>query len=298
MALLRLEGTPIENQGLIYISRALPSSLKDLRLGPVVLNSSGVESLSQNLPKSLRALILSQFVAPQGDLVSLFKVFPKSLTLFNVYSSPISLDSFTMLNSHWSNNLRQLFFQGVKLGDQKIMALSHHLPPSIERLALLGADMGDLGLAEISKHSLENFHVLEWYGNNFSSQAFNKFMSRQRSLWSIDIRSNDQIQDGFLTSVPQENLEMVRVLILDGLRLSEKGLEPILKKLNSNFHHLSIQSTRLTPQGVDAVIHALPRTLRFIRMRGVAIGENAKEKFHQRAKEQEVRTGLKLVLDE
>ena len=74
-----LDGTPIENQGLIHISRALPSSLKDLRLGPVVLNSSGVESLSQNLPKSLRMLRLSQFVAPQGrsgeSFQSLSKIF-------------------------------------------------------------------------------------------------------------------------------------------------------------------------------------------------------------------------------
>ena len=168
-----------------------------------------------------------------------------------------------MLDSHWPNNLRQLMFQGVKLGDQKIIAFSHNLPPSIERFALMGADMGDLGLAEISKNSLENFHTLEWYGNSFSSQAFNTFMSRKRSIWSIDIRANDQIQDGFLVSVPQENLEMVRVLYLDGLSLSEKGLEPILKKLNSNFGEISIQSTRLTPQGVDAVIHALPSTLRF-----------------------------------
>ena len=104
-------------------------------------------------------------------------------------SSPISLDSLSMLNSHWPNNLRQMYFQGVKLGDQKIIALSHNLPPSIERFALMGADMGDLGLAEISKNSLENFHILEWFGNNFSSQAFNAFMSRKRSIWHIDIRA-------------------------------------------------------------------------------------------------------------
>ena len=180
---LLLDGTPIENQGLIYISRTLPSSLKDLRIGPVVLNSAGVESLSQNLPKSLRLLSLSQFVAPQGDLVSLFKVLPKSLAVFNLLSSPISLDSLSMLNSHWPNNLRQLFFQGVLLGDQKIIAFSHNLPPSLERFALMGVDMGDLGLAEISKHSLENFNILEWYGNSFSTQAFNSFMSRKRSIW-------------------------------------------------------------------------------------------------------------------
>ena len=166
-----------------------------------------------------------------------------------------------MLNSHWPNNLRQLYFQGVKLGDQKIIAFSHNLPPSIERFALMGADMGDLGLAEISKHSLENFHILEWNGNSFSNQAFNSFMSRKRSIWYIDIRANDQIQDGILVSVPQENLEMIRTLYLDGLSLSENGLVPILKKLNSNFNSMSIQSTRLTPQGVDAVIPALPSTL-------------------------------------
>ena len=99
----------------------------------------------------------------------------------------------------------------------------------------MGTDMGDLGLAEISKHSLENFHTLEWYGNHFSNQAFNAFLSRKRSLWLIDIRTNDQIHDGILVSVPQENLEILRVLTLDGLSLSEKGLEPIFKKLNSNF---------------------------------------------------------------
>ena len=89
-----LDGTPIENQGLIHISRALPSSLKGLHLGSVVLNSTGVESLSQNLPlKSLRGLTLTQFVAPQGDLVSLFKVLPKSLTVLALLSSPISLDA-------------------------------------------------------------------------------------------------------------------------------------------------------------------------------------------------------------
>ena len=297
LALLRLDGTPIENQGLIYISRALPSSLKDLRFGPVVLNSSGVESLSQNLPKSLRVLMLSQFVAPQGDLASLCKVFPKSLTLLNFNSSPTSLDSLSMLNSHWPNNLRQLMFQGVKLGDQKAVVLSHNLPPSIERLALLGADMGDLGLAEISKHSMENFHLLEWSGNSFSSQAFNAFMSRKRSIWYLDIRANAQIQDG-LFAIPKENLEMIRALYLAGLSLSEKGLEHILKKLNSNFYDLNINSTRLTPQGVDAVIHALPRTIQSLRIRGIAIGEHAKEKFRQHAKEQEARTGLKLELDE
>ena len=162
----------------------------------------------------------------------------------------------------------------------------------------MGADMGDLGLAEISKNSLENFHILEWNGNNFSSQAFNAFMSRKRSIWYIDISANEQIQDGFLASVPQENLEMIRVLYLDGLSLSEKGLEPILKKLNSNFNELSIDSTRLTPQGVDAVIHALPSALGSLSIRGIAIGEHAKEKFRQHAKEQEARTGLKLELDE
>ena len=298
LAFLKLDGTPIGNMGLIYISRALPSSLKDLRLGPVVLNSSGVESLSQNLPKSLRMLELSQFVAPQGDLVSLFKVFPKSLTIFNIFSSPLSLDSLSMLNSHWPHNLRQLFFQGVNLGDEKIIAFSHNLPPSTERIALLGADMGDLGLAEISKHSLENFHTLEWNGNHFSSQAFNAFMSRKRSIGLIDISANDQIQDGILVSVPRENLEIVTSLYLDGLRLSEKGLKPILKKLNSNIFALSIRSTRLTPQGVDEVIYALPNALGSLDITGLAIGEHAKEKFRQHAREQEARTGLKLKLDE
>ena len=203
-----------------------------------------------------------------------------------------------MLNSHWPNNLRQLFFQGVKLGDQKIMALSHNLPPSIERFALFGADMGDLGLAEISKNALENFHILEWNGNKFSSQAFNAFMSRMRSIWYIEIGANDQIRDGLLASVPQENLEMIRALYLDGLSLSENGLEPILKKLNSNFNIISIQSSRLTPQGVDAVIHALPSTLESLYIQGIAIGEHAKEKFRQHAKEQEARTGLELNIDE
>ena len=283
---------------MIYISRALPASLLDLRLGPVILNLSGVESLSQNLPKSLRVLVLSQFVAPQGDLVSLFKVLPKSLTMLNFNSLPASLDSLSMLNSHWPNNLRQLFFQGVKLGDQKIMTLSRNLPPSIERFALMGADMGDLGLAEISKHSLENVHFLEWNGNRFSTQAFNAFMSQKRSLWNIAIGINDQIQDGLLVSVPQENLEMLRALHLDGLRLSKNGLEPILSKLNSNFIQLSIKSTRLTPQGVDAVISALPSNLRSLDIEGIAIGENAKEKFRRHAKEQEDRTGIALELNE
>ena len=61
-----LDGTPIENQGLIHISRALPSSLKDLRIGPVVLNSAGVESLSQNLPKSLRVLVFNSVCRASG----------------------------------------------------------------------------------------------------------------------------------------------------------------------------------------------------------------------------------------
>ena len=80
--------------------------------------------------------------------------------------------------------------------------------------------------------------------------------------------------------------------------LSENGLVPILKKLNSNFYSLSIQSIRLTPQGVDAVISALPSGLEGLSTRGIAIGERAKEKFRQHAKEQEARTGLKLELDE
>ena len=162
----------------------------------------------------------------------------------------------------------------------------------------MGADMGDLGLAEISRHSLENFHMLEWYGSHFSNRAFNAFLSRKRSLWSIDIRANDQIQDGILGSVPQENLEMLEYLTLDGLSLSERGLVPIFKKLNSNFSAISIQSTRLTPQGVDAVIDALPSTLEFLYIRGIAMGEHAKEKFRQHAKEQEARTGLILNLQE
>ena len=257
---LTLDGTPIENQGLIHISRALPSSLKDLRLGPVVLNSSGVESLSQNLPKVLRRLGLSQFVAPHGDLVSLFRVLPKSLTVLDILSSPISLDSLSMLNSHWPNNLRQIYFQGVKLGDQKIIALSHNLPPSLERFALMGADMGDLGLAEISKNSLENFHIVEWNGNNFSSQAFNAFMSRKRSIWNIEIRANEQIQDGILASVPQENLEMIRALYLMDQVYLKMDWNPFLRNSILIFM-ISIDSTRLTPQGVDAVIHALPSTL-------------------------------------
>ena len=298
LTILALNGTPIENQGLIHISRALPSSLKDLRLGPVVLNSSGLEVFSQNFPKSLRRLEFWQFVVPNGDLVSVFKVFPKSLTVFNLVASPISLASLSTLNSHWPNNLRQLFFQGVQLGDQKIIAFSHNLPPSIERIGLMGADMGNLGLAELSKHALENFHILEWTGNSFSSQAFNTFMSQKRSIWYIDIRTHDQIKDGFLASVPQENLDVLRSLYLVGLSLSEKGLEPLLKKLNSNFNELSIGSSRLTPQGVDAVIRALPSALGYLSIRGLVIGENAKEKFHQHAKEQEARTGLKLELDE
>ena len=203
-----------------------------------------------------------------------------------------------MLNSHWPNNLRQLYFLGVKLGDQKIMAFSRNLPPSIERFALMGADMGDLGLAEISKNALENFHYLEWYGNNFSNQAFNTFMSRKRSIWFIDISANDQIRDGFLAPIPQENLEMVRILYLVGLNLSEKGLEPLFKKLNSNFNSLGFESSRLTPQGVDAVIHALPSTMETLYIRGNAIGEHGKEKFHQHAKEQEAHTGVPLVLEE
>ena len=52
------------------------------------------------------------------------------------------------------------------------------------------------------------------------------------------------------------------VSLLPKLSLSEKGLEPIFKKLNSNFSEISMQSTRITPQGVDAVISALPSTLR------------------------------------
>ena len=295
---LMLEGTPIENQGLIHITRALPSSMKDLTLGPALLESSGVDSLSRNLPKSLRMLELIQLAAPKEDLVSLFRVFPKSLTLFSNLNSPISLESLSMLNSHWPHNLRQLYFQGVKLGDQKIIAFSHKLPPSIERLALMGADMGDLGLAEISKNALENFHILEWIGNHFSSQAFNTFMSRKRSLWRIEMIANEQIQDGFLASLRQENLEMIRVLHLDGLGLTEKGLVPIFKKLNSNFSQISIESARITPQGVDGVIHALPSALEYLSIRGIAIGEHAKEKFRQHAKEQEALTGLKLELDE
>ena len=88
------------------------------------------------------------------------------------------------------------------------------------------------------------------------------------------------------------------VSLLPKLRLSETGIVPILKKLNSNFHELSIQSTRLTPQGVDAVISALPSTLESLHIKGIAIGERAKEKFRQHAKEQEAHTGLKLELDE
>ena len=298
LTILMLDGTPIENQGLIHISRALPSTLIDLRLGPVVLNSSGVESLSQNLPKSLSNLSLTHFIAPQGDVVSLFRVLPKSLTQFIIKSSPISLDSLSMLNSHWPNNLRQLTLQGNKLRDQKIMALSHHLPPSIERLALTGSEMGDLGLAEISKNSLENLHLLEWENNKFSSQAFNAFMSRKRSLWYIEVGANEQIQDGFLTSVPQDNLEMIRDLHFNGSSLSENGLEPLLKKLNSNFNSISMGSSRLTPHGVDAVIHALPSALDSLSIRGIAIGEHAKEKFRQHAQEQEARTGLTLNLNE
>ena len=106
-----IEGTPIENQGLIHISRALPSSLRDLRIGPVALNLSGLDSLSQNIPKNLRILSLSQFVAPQGDLVSLFRVIPKSLTMFVVYSTPMSLDSLSTLSSHWPNSLRSFTFK-------------------------------------------------------------------------------------------------------------------------------------------------------------------------------------------
>ena len=101
-----------------------------------------------------------------------------------------------MLSSHWPNNLRQIYIQAVKLGDQKIIALSHNLPPSIERFTLMGVDMGDLGLAEISKNSLENYHILEWRDNNFSSQAFNAFMTPKRSIWYIDISANKRIQDG------------------------------------------------------------------------------------------------------
>ena len=123
-------------------------------------------------------------------------------------------------------------------------------------------------------------------------------MAQKRSIWYIDIRTHDQIKDGFLAAVPQENLEVLRSLYLVGLSLSEKGLEPLLKKLNSNFNELSIGSSRLTPQGVDAVIRALPRALGYLSIRGLVIGENAKEKFHQHAKEQEARTGLKLELDE
>ena len=128
----------------LHFARVTVFNERTHSLGPVVLNSAGVESLSQNLPKNLRVLVLSQFVAPQGDLVSLFKVLPKSLTSFAFLSSPISLDSLSMLNSHWPNNLRQLYFQGVKLGDQKIITFSHNLPPSIERFALMGVDMGGL----------------------------------------------------------------------------------------------------------------------------------------------------------
>ena len=87
---------------------------------------------------------------------------------------------------------------------------------------------------------------------------------------------------------------MIRTLYLDGSSLSENGLVPILKKFNSNFYYLSIRSTRLTPRGVDAVISALPSRLEQLSTRGIPIGEHAKEKFRQHAKEQEARTGAKI----
>lgn len=91
---------------------------------------------------------------------------------------------------------------------------------------------------------------------------------------------------------------MIRVLALDGSSLSEKGMESFFKKLSPNLHEVSIQSTGLTPQGVDAFIYALPSALENLSIRGIALGESAKEKFRKHAKEQEARTGLALELDE
>ena len=158
--------------------------------------------------------------------------------------------------------------------------------------------MGDLGLAEISKNYLENLHTIDWREITLAAKPSMRLCLQSAPFGSSISVQGKQIQDGLLATVPQDNLEMIRTLRLEGINLSDRGLVSILEKLNSNFDALVINSTRLTPHGVDAFIHAMPASVGYLSIRGIAIGEHGKEKFRQKVKEQEARTGVAIELDE
>lgn len=295
---LDLSGTQLTPQGTNALLGSVPQSLRALLF---TIDPTLTAPHFNSLPQGLTSLEISGFnhltgrsgttLSKNFELAPIFKGLSDSLHTLELAGTPLSGEAIKALASHWPNNLRHLYLSGVKLTLNQFSMLRPL--PTLERLALYGADLDDPKLAKLTEAHLDNLLTADWSSNSFSSAAYNRFFNVHSQIRCINISGNQKIDDRLFESLNAQQLQNLRVLFLANTQLSAKGWQRIQSKLDPDLVGLDLSNTKIASNEASILARSLPRNVFWTFLfRGLPLGEAGKTLIHGKIKQNELKSGF------
>lgn len=322
LEVLSMNRSLFQRDGIPALVRHLPKNLRHLTLDLGNSEESAFLGLASELPQSLWRLELNRVkFSTQGSTEGWFKSIPKG-TLAQSYTNSrfVGANAIELILDSFSPSLRYLNLFSTSFHPERQEQTQVKLPLRLDNvnyrsmagglndLLSLPISLGTFFLSSQCKQScfdkllsldLSSLYYIGFFGSAVpTARDAVEFIRKNRGIPVIELSGLKHTRSDDFDSLTREDLASVHNFTLGNSAYSNKTVVKLLKKLPESTVALYLPSLNLTYDGVDALIEALPKNLKYLLVAGNQIGEKGSAKLRAYQKMRQERDQVVFTLDE